>query len=156
MKKIFLTMLLVLLSFVMIGGNDDGKFINTNKLQTKQIYRHFGTANFPANYNTSTTIEAYITKDYVTSANKRGLVDYKYLYEIMIVSHSRYNGIPTNTNLYGVRVFYNGNETSWKTFPNGFNVLILQQPTMIYWIEVNDEKPDITIKWAESMYQTLR
>ena len=156
MKKIFLTILLILLSFVMIGGNNNDKFINSEVLESKEIYRHFGTANYPANYNTSTTIEAYITKDYLTSANRRGLVNYKYIYEIMVVSHSKYNGIPTNTNLYGVRVFYDGSETSWKTFPNGFNVLILQQPTMIYWIEINSESPDITFKWAESMYQTVK
>ena len=45
---------------------------------------------------------------------------------------------------------------NWKTFPNGFNVLILQEPTMIYWLETNDEFPEIKFRWENAQYQTLK
>ena len=155
MKKIFLTILLVFLSFIMIGGGNGDSFV-ANTTFDNEIYRHFGTANFPANYNTATTIEAYITKTPVTPQTQKGLVTYEYLYEIIVISRSTVNGYHTNTNLYGVRVFYNGRETSGKTFPNGFNVLVLQEPTIIYWLEIDDEFPEIKFNWKEAMYQTLR
>ena len=159
MKKIFLTILLILLSFIIIGsGNGDS--VETNNIvqdvQEKEVYRHFGTANFPVNHNTSTTIDAYITRCIVTPTSQKGLVTYKYLYEVILTSGSSVNGVPTNTNLYGVRIFYNGKETSAKTFPMGFNVLILREPTMIYWMEMDDQFPEITFNWKDAMYQTLR
>lgn len=144
MKKIILTLLILLLSFMLIG---DG---------ARQIYRHFGTVNFNKGYNTKVSIEAYITKKVIDDYNRKSLVEYKYIYEVMLVSHSLHNGVLTNAWLDGTRIFLNGRETSAKTYPNGFTVLVKQEPTVIYWLEMDDIAPNITIRWASAKYEPIK
>lgn len=159
MKRLFLTLILAFLSIVLIGDKKtDDIIINESLVENQyvEIYRDFGTANFPVNPTTTTSIQAYVTKTSVNNSNQKGLVHYSFQYEIMVISYSRVNNVRTNTNMYGVRVFVNGVETSAKTFPNGFNVLVLTEPTMIYWLETNDPFPEIRFKWQNVIYQTLK
>jgi hypothetical protein len=131
------------MSFVLLG-------------EDSEIYRHFGTANFIKGINTKVSIEAYITKTLVDDSNRKSLISYKYLYEIVLISHSVHNGSVTDSWLEGTRIILNGMETSAKTYPNGFTVLVKQTPTVIYWLEMDSENPNISLRWNEAKYEPVK
>jgi hypothetical protein len=133
MRKFFLGILFILISFI-IKGQD-------------KIYKEFDTWEQIINSTNKIGLKAYITVDSVLT--KSG--DILYVYSFNAVSLSTYDNEPTTTWLYGTRVYFNGIEVSKKLYPNGFLVGVDTNSTNIYKYTSSDTKVKFIITWEQAI-----
>ena len=77
----------------------------------------------------------------------------KYHYELYVVSKSIYNGDTTNTWLYGVKIFVNGEDVLVNQFPDGFIISIKTEPTLIHTHHAFNKDVAFEIKWEKAIYE---
>ena len=140
--------------------------VNAQSYEKKVEYNKIGSWNWDSiysksvnkNYSNNIIISSYVSKQRILSYDKDDIRARtvsnlpKYRYELILVSKSTRNNIPSKMQIYGARVFINGIEVTREQFPDGFTVVINTMPTPVYWYETSDEKIDIKISWESSNY----
>ena len=116
-------------------------------------YADFGLFSYPTIYNhTFTSYRLYIKRTNLTQQSnaykKNTYVSYKYRYEIIGISLSKYYNNPRNTWMTGVFVYINGNLMN--PYPYTFN--INKRETVLYWYETNEGYPKFNLTWQSSYY----
>ena len=140
--------LVILLSMAMFLSGQE-------PLQTKPIYRDYGTWSIQVEGNT-VGVRAYITKEKIyTEAKKQEYTKeaQRYRYELYLESKSVYRGERTSTWLYGARVYINGREVTYQNYPNGITLSAGTEPTLIYWYEVSMADLEMAITWENAIYE---
>lgn len=151
MKKLIIFFLFLLLS---VGS------YSQNSAYNKTIHKDYGTWSVKNGEHTI-SVSAFLTiqkEEFVNHEN-----DYKktkeitsevgYHYELYIVSKSIYNGDTTNTWLYGVKIYINGEDMLINQFPDGFVASIKTEPTLIYIHHANNKDIAFEIKWEKAIYE---
>lgn len=77
----------------------------------------------------------------------------KYHYELYLVSKSIYNNDTTNTWLYGVKIFVNGEDVLVNQFPDGFIISIKTEPTLIHTHHAFNKDVKFEVKWEKATYK---
>lgn len=145
MKKIVLILIGFLITIAAIAQQP---------LQTKPIYRDYGTWSIQVEGNT-VGVRAYVTKEKIYTKTKNQYIEQvqKYRYELYLESKSVYQGTSTTTWLYNARVFINGREVTYQNYPQGFTVSAGIKPTLVYWYEVAMGELEMAITWENAIYE---
>jgi len=150
MKKLLIFFFFLLLSI--------GSF-SQNSAYNKKIHKDYGTWSVK-NGEHLISVSAFLTienESDVIHENKKEQTkidsEIKYHYELYVVSKSIYNNDTTNTWLYGVRIFINGEDVLLKQFPNGFIVSIETEPTLIHTHHAYNKDVEFEIKWEKAIYE---
>jgi hypothetical protein len=120
---------------------------------TKRIYRDYGVWTVELPYYNRVAVGSYITRNEISTFEQKSIsaiTFFKYRYEFYFVSYSVFNNFMRNTWLYGARIYINGFEETSRQFPNGFNVYITTQPTLVYWYETDYDNINISMTWVNS------
>lgn len=147
MKKILFILILSLLSLTAFA-----------QFNPRDLYKDYGTWNVQMCCGNKIATHAYVTKSLIVIDNSKSLITqtYKYRYQLYLVSESLHNNNLTNTWLYGAKVYINNVEVTKEQFPNGFNIYVLTEPTLVYWYETNFENLDFLIKWVNSSFDATK
>lgn len=151
MKRLIIFFLFLLLS---IGS------YSQNSAYNKKIYKDYGTWSV-RNEEHIISVSAFVTIEIETDVihkneeEKAKIVDpeIKYHYELYLVSKSIYNGDTTNTWLYGVNIFVNGENVLVNQFPNGFVTSIKTDPTLIHTHHAFNKDVEFEVKWEKAIYE---
>lgn len=73
-------------------------------------------------------------------------------YEIYLTNTSILNNRPVDVLINSLKVFIDDVEVTKSQFPNGFSVVIKNEPVLIYWYETNKQSIDVKIKWDSINY----
>lgn len=148
--------LIIIFLFLLFSVNS----YSQNSAYNKTILKDFGTWSVEngehlVSVSAFLTIEKEIDVIHENEKEKAEIVygETKYHYELYIVSKSKYNGELTNTWLYGVKVYINGENIYEQQFPDGFLASIKTDPTLIHTHHAFDKDAEFEVTWEKAIYE---
>lgn len=119
------------------------------------VFIELGTAKKQLSDNEIIIVNAKIYKKRVNSTSQKSFRSYEktlYRYNVVCVSLSEYQGELTSTWIYGLWVKVNDVPVTQPLYPTGKDVMVYTTPTIVHYIETEEENPRFKIGWTESVY----
>ena len=132
--------------------------MSAQSLGSKEIYASYGTLTYKINEIDCVGISTHITRQNILTPKNFNLTQKtvsilpKYRYELVVVSETKINNIPTKTWMSNIRIYINNVEITRDQFLNGFMAIIETKPTTIYKYDTHLDTLDIKFTWDSLNY----
>ena len=120
-----------------------------------EVFKELGTAKKQLSSNELIEVNAKIYKKNINLLSQKSFKEFNgdklYRYSIVCISRSKYGGKLTSTWLFGLWVKVNDVPITQPLYPDGKDVMIYTKPTVIHYIETEEENPLIKIGWQKTI-----
>jgi len=161
MKTLIITLVFLFHFLLPLKSNNGLEENNFQVLQTSyvaelgELYQNKGTAKKQISSTEMLEVSVKIYRKKVSSLSQKSFKQFKgdavYRYSIVCISSSSINGNLTSTWAFGLWVRVNDVLITQPLYPNGKDILIYTTPTVVHYIETDEDDPLIKVGWVKSI-----
>ena len=162
MKAIIITIVFLFHFLLPLKSNDSSSENNFQVMQTSysaaefgEVFRDLGTARKAISDTQILEVNAKIYRKRVGITSQKSFRNFKsddvYGFSIVCTSRSTYQNQLTSTWVFGLWVRVNDVPITQPLYPDGKDVLIYTEPTVVHYLETDEFDPLIKIGWKKSV-----